>query len=155
MTNREEIIRALRLLFSEGDVFEVRILKAVSSSYQRPHTESGYFDFGHIPQAADAIAKIRSFAGAYVTLNPVDPDLLARAFNRLGPAEQNATTADDDIVRRRWLPIDCDAVRKSNISSTDEEHKAALELADQIRNGLASVGWPQPIVLDSGHQCKP
>ena len=73
MTNREEIIRALRLLFSEGDVFEVRILKAVSSSYQRPHTESGYFDFEHIPQAADAIAKIRSFAGAYVTLNPVDP----------------------------------------------------------------------------------
>ena len=29
MTNREEIVRALRLLFSEGDVFEVRILKAV------------------------------------------------------------------------------------------------------------------------------
>ena len=151
MTNREEIVRALRLLFSEGDVFEVRILKAVSANYMRPHTESGYFDFEHIPQAADAIAKIRAFAGAYVTLNPVDPDLLARAFNRLGPAEQNATTADDDIVRRRWLPIDCDAVRKSNISSTDEEHKAALELADQIRNGLASVGWPQPIVLDSGN----
>ena len=151
MTNREEIIRALRLLFSEGDVFEVRILKAMSASYQRPHTESGYFDFGHIPQAADAIAKIRSFAGAYVTLNPVDPDLLARAFNRLGPAEQNATTADDDVVRRRWLPIDCDAVRKSNISSTDEEHAAALELAEQIRNGLASVGWPLPIVLDSGN----
>ena len=151
MTNREEIIRALRLLFAPGDVFEVRILKAVSSSYQRPHTESGYFDFEHIPQAADAIAKIRSFAGAYVTLNPVDPDLLARAFNRLGPAEQNATTADDDIVRHRWLPIDCDAVRKSNISSTDEEHKAALELAEQIRDGLASVGWPQPIMLDSGN----
>ena len=151
MTNREEIVRALRLLFSEGDVFEVRILKAVSANYMRPHTESGYFDFEHIPQAADAIAKIRAFAGAYVTLNPVDPDLLARAFNRLGPAEQNATTADDDIVRRRWLPIDCDAVRKSNISSTDEEHKEALELADQIRNGLASVGWPQPIVLDSGN----
>ena len=151
MTNREEIVRALRLLFSKGDVFEVRILKAVSANYMRPHTESGYFDFEHISQAADAIAKIRAFAGAYVTLNPVDPDLLARAFNRLGPAEQNATTADDDIVRRRWLPIDCDAVRKSNISSTDEEHKAALELADQIRNGLASVGWPQPIMLDSGN----
>ena len=151
MTNREEIIRALRLLFSEGDVFEIRILKAVSTGYQRPHTESGYFDYEHIPRAADAIAKIRSFAGAYVTLNPVDPDLLARAFNRLGPAEQNATTADDDIVRRRWLPIDCDAVRKSNISSTDDEHAAALELAEQIRNGLASVGWPQPVMLDSGN----
>ena len=151
MTNREEVIRALRLLFSEGDVFEIRVLKAVTGGYQRPHTESGYFDFEHIPQAADSLAKIRSFSGAYVTLNPVDPDLLARAFNRIGPAEQNATTADDDVSRRRWLPIDCDAVRKSNISSTDEEHAAALELADQIRKGLASVGWPQPIVLDSGN----
>ena len=45
MTNREEIVRALRLLFSAGDVFEVRILKAVSANYMRPHTESGYFDF--------------------------------------------------------------------------------------------------------------
>ena len=151
MTNREEVIRALRLLFAPGDVFEIRILKAVTGGYQRPHTESGYFDFEHIPQAADAIGRMRSFSGAYVTLNPVDPDLLARAFNRIGPAEQNATTADDDIVRRRWLPIDCDAVRKSNISSTDEEHKAALELAEQIRNGLASVGWPQPVMLDSGN----
>jgi len=151
MTNREEVIRALRLLFSEGDVFEIRVLKAVTGGYQRPHTESGYFDFEHIPQAADSLAKIRSFSGAYVTLNPVDPELLARAFNRLGPAEQNATTADDDVSRRRWLPIDCDAVRKSNISSTNEEHASALELADQIRNGLASVGWPQPIVLDSGN----
>ena len=151
MTNREEVIRALRLLFAPGDVFEIRILKAVTGGYQRPHTESGYFDFEHIPQAADAIGRMRSFSGAYVTLNPVDPDLLARAFNRIGPAEQNATTADEDVSRRRWLPIDCDAVRKSNISSTDEEHAAALELADQIRKGLASVGWPQPVMLDSGN----
>ena len=140
MTDREELIRALRLLFSAGDVFEIRVLKAVTAGYQRPHTESGYFDYEHIPQAATAVSKIRSFSGAYVTLNPVDPDLLARAFNHLGPAEQNATTADGDTVCRRWLPIDCDAVRKSNISSTDEEHTAALDLATQIRQGLASIG---------------
>lgn len=151
MTDREELIRALRLLFSAGDVFEIRVLKAVTAGYQRPHTESGYFDYEHIPQAAAAVSKIRSFAGAYVTLNPVDPDLLARAFNHLGPAEQNATTADGDTVCRRWLPIDCDAVRKSNISSTDEEHNAALDLATQIRQGLASIGWPEPVVLDSGN----
>ena len=151
MTDREELIRALRLLFSAGDVFEIRVLKAVTAGYQRPHTESGYFDYEHIPQAATAVSKIRSFSGAYVTLNPVDPDLLARAFNHLGPAEQNATTADGDTVCRRWLPIDCDAVRKSNISSTDEEHTAALDLATQIRQGLASIGWPEPVVLDSGN----
>ena len=56
MTNREEVIRALRLLFTERDVFEIRVLKAVTGGYQRPHTESGYFDFEHIPKAADALA---------------------------------------------------------------------------------------------------
>ena len=41
MTNREEIIRALRLLFSEGDVFEVRILKAVSANYMNQKMKTG------------------------------------------------------------------------------------------------------------------
>lgn len=151
MTDRDELIRALRLLFVVGDVFEIRVLKAVTAGYQRPHTESGYFDYEHIPQAADAIAKLRSYAGAYVTLNPVDPDLLARACNRIGPAEQNSTTADADTVVRRWLPVDCDAVRKSNISSTDDEHETALSLARDIRKGLVGLGWPEPVMLDSGN----
>lgn len=151
MTNRDEIIRALRLLFVAGDVFEIRVLKAVSSSYQRPHTESGYFDYEHIPQAADALGKLRSFAGAYVTLNPVDNDLLARACNRLAAADHSSTTADDDTLCRRWLPIDCDPDRKSGISSSEEEHEAALSLAREIRDGLASMGWPEPIMLDSGN----
>ena len=151
MTDRDELIRALRLLFVAGDVFEIRVLKAVTAGYQRPHTESGYFDYEHIPQAADAIARLRSYAGAYVTLNPVDPDLLARACNRIGPAEQNSTTSDADTVVRRWLPVDCDAVRKSNISSTDDEHETALSLAHDIRKGLAGLGWPEPVMLDSGN----
>src|SRR5574344_389869 len=151
MTDKEEIIRALKLWFLPGDVFEIRVLKAVAPGYLKPHTESGYFDYGNIPTAADAIGKLRAYAGAYVTINPVSPELLARACNRLCPAESESTTADSDIVKRRWLLIDCDAVRKAKISSTDAEHEAALAKAREIRDGLTSLGWPMPVMLDSGN----
>jgi len=82
MTDKNEIIRALRLWFQSGDVFEVRVLDAVTAEWMRPHMESGYFDYEHIPDAADAIGKLRSYRGAYATVNPVNPDLLARACNR-------------------------------------------------------------------------
>ena len=151
MTDKEEIIRALKLWFLPGDVFEIRVLKAVAPGYLKPHTESGYFDYDNIPTAADAIGKLRAYAGAYVTINPVSPELLARACNRLCPAESESTTADSDIVKRRWLLIDCDAVRKAKISSTDAEHEAALAKAREIRDGLTSLGWPMPVMLDSGN----
>ncbi len=151
MIEKEEIIRAQKLWFLPGDVFEIRILKAVTGGYLKPHTESGYFDYEHIQSVADAIGKVRAYAGAYVTINPVSSDLLARAYNCLCPAESESTTADSDIVRRRWLLIDCDAVRKAKISSTDAEHDAALAKAREIRDGLTSLGWPMPVLLDSGN----
>ena len=151
MGNRDEIIRFLRILFAAGDVFEVRVLNAVTANYQHPHAESGYFDYEHIPKAADAILALRSYTGAYATLNPVMPALLARANNRLAPAKRDNSTTDDEILCRRWLPIDCDPVRPSGISSDDGEHEAAHALAKEIRDGLSSLGWPEPIVLDSGN----
>lgn len=151
MGSRDEIIRFLRILFAAGDVFEVRVLNAVTANYQHPHAESGYFDYEHIPKAADAILALRSYTGAYATLNPVMPALLARANNRLAPAKRDNSTTDAEILRRRWLPIDCDPVRPSGISSDDAEHEAAHALAKEIRDGLSSLGWPEPVELDSGN----
>ena len=44
MGDKDEIIRALKLMFSAEDVFEIRVLKAQTGSYNKCHTESGYFD---------------------------------------------------------------------------------------------------------------
>jgi hypothetical protein len=88
----------------------------------------------------------------YVTLNPVNPALLARASNRLRTVGRNdALTSDADITKRRWLPIDLDPVRPSGISSTDQEHLLAVERAFQVRETLCRDGWPHPIVGDSGN----
>lgn len=61
------------------------------------------------------------------------------------------TTADRDILNRRWLPLDFDAVRPAGISSTNVEHEAALDRAQQCREWLRSQGWPEPIFADSGN----
>ena len=151
MINKDEILRALSLWFRPGDVFEVRVLDASTGEYLRPHIESGYFDYEHIPQVPEALARLRSYRGVYVTINPVNPALLARAVNRIRPVNREPTTSDADIIERRWILFDCDAIRPSGISSSDEEHSHALAKAAEIRDGLASLGWPDPVMTDSGN----
>lgn len=81
--NAETISNALKTLFEPGDVFEIRVLDAVLPNSNWQHVESGYFDYDHIDVVPNALANLKSYAGVYVTLNPVNPDLLARAANRL------------------------------------------------------------------------
>jgi len=67
-------------------------------------------------------------------------------------SKKDATTSDSDITKRRWLPVDVDPVRPSGVSSSEEEHHAAIERAQRIASYLAEErGWPSPIVADSGN----
>ena len=140
------IERALGILAEPGQVVEVRILNIDG---RRNRVDSGYFD--DFATLAKAIPAYNARAeGIYITLNPVNPDLLARAANRI-KAWSNLTTADSDIVRRRWLPIDIDPVRPSGISSTKAEHAAAHARAQGIQEWLSDLGWPTPLYADSGN----
>jgi len=152
VNDSSEITRALRAFFSPGEVFEIRILGAVTMSYRREHTESGYFDFDHIDEVPGALSAVSSYKGIYVTANPCKPELLARAAYRVTNAGSRPTTADTEILKRKWLLVDCDAQRASGISSSDEEHQAALDMAKELRKTLReTMGWPDPIWTDSGN----
>jgi len=151
MIDKEEIVRALTLWFQPGDVFEIRALGASTGLYRNPHTETGYFDYEHIKEAAAAIGKIHSADGIYVTINPVKRDLLARAVYKMLSGKNIAATGDDGILRRHWLLIDCDPARESGIASNDAEHECAIEKAKAIRDELAKIGWSDPILTDSGN----
>lgn len=149
--DQAEIQRTVQLLCAPGAVIEVRALDAASASWPRPHTISGYFDD---PAAlAGAVAGyITRAKGIYITLNTINPALLARAANRLKDLNKgDATTADGDVVRRRWLPIDVDPVRPAEISSSHAEHQHALAIARRISSDLQALGWPAPILGDSGN----
>ena len=137
-----ELHRALELL-AEG-VFEIRIPKA-----GRHRTIRGYFNDREA--AAQAAAKWSgSVPAVYITLNPVNPALLARASNRLETYAET-TTSDADILSRRWMLVDLDPKRPAGISASDAEHKAALARAEVVRHWLAEQGWPEPVVADSGN----
>jgi hypothetical protein len=140
------IRKALDVVLEPGSVAELRVPKT-----ERTKTVSGYFD--DFDKLADAAAEWSDQApGVYITLNPVLPDLLARRANRAEGWAENTTT-DSQIVRRRWLPLDFDAVRPSGISSTDAQHEAALERARECRDWLVGLGFsPNSLVLaDSGN----
>ena len=141
----EDIHRALTALFGawQGTVVELR---AIDTNHG---VQSGYFnDLDRLADAAESLSGKGS--GVYVTLNPCVKDLLARAHNRLKPYAR-ATTGDADILERRWMPIDIDPVRPAGISSTNQEHQLAIDLAFRISDVLKSEGWPEPIVADSGN----
>lgn len=134
----------LRVLWEPGEVREVRI-----PTHGRAGTISGYFD--DPTEAARALIRYDGrVPGIYVTLNPVDPALLARAANRLR-ARAKETTSDAQVVRRTWIGLDFDPVRPSGVSSTNEEHEAALARAREARAFLAGHGWPDPVLADSGN----
>ena len=133
---------ALSVLFNPKDVVELRALKGRK-------TVAGYFDdHDALALAAERLDEERY--QVYVTLNEVDPDLLARAANRIREYPKS-TTADNNIVRIRWLPVDFDPVRPSGVSSTEEEKEAAKARAREVRRHLRDKGWPDPVIGDSGN----
>jgi hypothetical protein len=146
-----EIVRFLKLSTEPNQIVELRLLHVLRHGQRFSVTMSGYFNDYH---ALAESARIHGDAarGVYVTLNPMNPALLARAANRLRIVERDdPLTGDSDITKRRWLPIDLDPVRPSGISSSKEEHQRAVEKAFHIRNTLRGEGWPAPLVGDSGN----
>jgi phage/plasmid-associated DNA primase len=140
------IERAVNLLTEPGQVVELRALKVEGRGNR---TDSGYFD-DPAKLAAAAFSLEGKAQAVYITLNPVKPDLLARASNRI-KQYATETTADPDITKRRWLPLDFDPVRPAGISSSEDEHAAAIAMAERCAEWLTIQGWPAPVAGDSGN----
>src|SRR5262245_61929780 len=117
-------------------------------------THVGYFD-----DREKAVAAISAYDGKgniFVTLNPAKRDLLARVNNRLAESTYKnplERTKDHEMYRDSWFPLDVDPERPSNISSTDEEKREALEVAKAVRDWFLSVGVPASAMItgDSGN----
>ena len=145
-TPKTKIIRGINALCIPGQVYELRCLKA--GKYR---TISGYFD--DLDDMADAALNLsdgRAVPAVYTTLNPVRRDLIGRSHNATKDYAE-ATTADRDILRLRRLLVDLDAIRPSGISATHEEHSLALRKAEEVRDHLLGLGWPDPVFADSGN----
>jgi hypothetical protein len=131
----------LDIIWEPGDVREVRIPGPRG-------TDAGYFDDPVKLRAA--VTRYDGRENLYVTINPVEPALLARAANRILPRVRS-TTADVDVVARRWLPIDLDPKRPSGISASEEEREHALATTRAVYAYLHNLGWPDPVTAMSGN----
>jgi P4 family phage/plasmid primase-like protien len=149
--NVEQIAEWLRILVEEGQVVELRAIKVEGYGTSR-WTWSGFFDTDHIDELAEAALQLTGRAeGVYFTLNPVNPELLARRCNKVDRAQEGDAACDLDVLKRRWLLIDADPQRVSGVSSTDAEREKAWEVVDRVRKELTTNGWPAPVVADSGN----
>jgi len=136
---------ALSVLCEEGQTVEIRAKGRDGSVF------SGYGqNLEELAQQVDLLDTTDT-TGIYIALNPVNPALMARR-SRVGKVRStDPLTSDADIVRRRWLPVDLDPVRPAGVSSTEEEKAAAQRKAGLVIAYLTGLGWPAPVVADSGN----
>lgn len=147
------IITWMQTLIAPDQIVELRALHVPGRPGKPPHTESGFFDYDHLDDLARHALRltISRCSGVYFTLNPLNPQILARRANRCEYARPSTLAHDTDVIGRRWLLVDCDPVRISGVSSTEEERGTAIDLATHVAEHLTSIGWPTPVLADSGN----
>jgi hypothetical protein len=124
-----EVQRALAVLLDSDEFHELRGL---------PSGKAFNVQAGAYQSVCDGTTALASGTGIYWTLNPHRRDLQGNARDR-------------DILYRRWLLVDIDPVRPADTSSTDSEKEEAGKIASKVDEHLCSLGWPPPILIDSGN----
>jgi hypothetical protein len=141
---------AARLVYLPDGVVELRAFGHDERGFSR--TYAGWFDNVEAFTSA-ALGLEKKGYEVYATLNPCPADLLARGNNAIKAANPKVTpsTSDKDILRRRWILVDCDPVRPSKVSATDEEKAKAMVKAELIRTELEALHKIPSVLADSGN----
>lgn len=137
-----KIRKAIEVLKPDNQLFEIRILKGKT-------TISGYFTSVETLEQAFKTVDLRG-ANVFYTLNAIDPACYSRE-QQDHFVQSKTTTSDGDITAYQWLLIDLDPVRRSGISSTDEELTIAHDRGGMIKTYLRDNGWGDPIEALSGN----
>jgi putative DNA primase/helicase len=144
----DETTTWLAVLAGDANVIEIRAPKAGA---KRDSNIVRRFAPGSFAQTArDALRLSGTAPAVYLTLNGVDPGVAIAG--RLGGGAKAA-----DIPSRRWLLVDLDPKRgvpdgdSAEVNSTGEEKLWALRTAAWVRSLMSSLGWPEPVIADSGN----
>ncbi len=124
IVDETEVGRALKILWGPDEWHELRALP------------SGR---GQVVKADEALPIVREFSDeqVYYSVNPVET----------GSERAKKTT----VSFRRWFPVDVDTVKPKDAGSTEEEKIKAASVAGAILDHLLSIGWPAPLLIDSGN----
>ena len=145
LLNETIIRRAIHTIKPEGGLFEVRIIGERSKA----KISSGYFmDADTLISAFDRMDLRR--CNVYITLNDIKEACYSRK-QRDHFEITNVTTDDKDIESYAWLFIDLDPERTKEVSSTDEELREAILLAQRVKHYLEGLGFERPVEALSGN----
>lgn len=141
------ITETWRLLGEDRSILEIRALSPKGSPKDlapviRHFRKSEYSDFASLKIDFESTVLALNAAGynVYTPINPIRSDFR-------GPGG----VKDSDIECRTWILIDIDRKRDTSCPANEEEMSAARALARSIRDYLASLGWPTPLVMESGN----
>lgn len=146
-------------IISRGGLFELRVLS------ENGQVRSGFFSdpvtaVRALEKAITDIDKENMKGGKWApgayhvcsTVQPLRNDFKARDnYGTLKIAGKNDAATDSDVTAYGWLVIDCDPVRLSKTSATNEQKNAAHDFAVSLREALRGEGFPDPIIVDSGN----
>ena len=99
------------------------------------------------------MGRTQNAVGVYVTMNPCDP---RPAGSRREPSHHGNQRNNVDVRWRHRRPSPAhDRFRPGATgavsSATDEEKSLAFQLAEEVSADLSFLGWPEPILADSGN----
>ena len=142
-----EIRKTLETLCEPGKAVELRIMSkkyGIGTMY--------YTDFDTL---INAVLNFEQHHGDsknyYITFNELDQRVMRRRDKIEWGRNAEPTTRGEDVVRRRWLPIDIDPDLPKGVSATDEEKEVAKAVAYAARDCLRGIGYPDPVMGDSGN----
>lgn len=150
----DQIKTTLTKLKRPDQVFEIRLF------LKDGKTIAGMFDHHHINECINGIFQHYQAAKAiYFVLNDFPADLLSWSANKFRVVRSgDHTVADKHISHRTHILIDIDPKRLSkegielaDVSSTNEEKEKAKQKLNEILEYLSSLGWPEPMIVDSGN----
>ena len=144
MIDKEQLRLWWDTFVGEGNFTEVRILGRFSYS--------GYFrNFENLVSRIEPYTNMDD-EQIYFILNSIDKDCYARPQCEKFVKSPKATTTDSDIIRRKFLLLDFDPIRKSQTNSSDAQFELAHKKAQDVyRFLIREHGFTDSIICISGN----
>lgn len=143
MINEDTIRKWWDLFVKENGFTEVRVLGRFQYS--------GYFS--NVEKLIDTIKPYAEMDDEqiYFVLNKIDDACYGRQQSEKIIKSPKITTNDNDIVKRSFVFVDFDPVRKSGTNASNEEFEYAHKRAQQVFVFLRNQGFCEPIICKSGN----
>lgn len=144
MVDKVELKKWWDIFVGDGNFTEIRILGRFSYS--------GYFrNFENLVSRIEPYTNMDD-EQIYFILNSIDKDCYARPQCEKFVKSPKVTTTDSDIIRRKFLLLDFDPIRKSQTNSSDAQFELAHKKAQDVyRFLIREHGFTDSIICISGN----